>query len=64
MSNKFQRLAIQVAKDDSKKKFYKDIDMDVNIPRVKSIVLAGFKEEKRTYEDARNYKNWNKTLEI
>lgn len=62
MSNKFQRLATQVAKDDSKKEFYKDIKFNIRI--VKSITLAGFKEKKRTYENARKFKNWNKKLEI
>jgi hypothetical protein len=62
MSNKFQRLAIQVAKDDSKKEYY--INRKFNIRETKSLVLAGFREELRTYEDARRYKNWNKNIEF
>lgn len=62
MSNIFQRLATQIAKDDSKKKF--NIEREsFNLRRVKSIALAGFKENKRTYEDAKKYKNWNKDIE-
>lgn len=63
MSNKFQRLAIQVAKDDSKKEL--NINRNTfNFKRVKSLTLAGFKEQKRTYEDAKRYKHWNKNILI